>query len=173
MFSLIIPIYKNEANLPRLLTVVAALSERLEGGLEIVFVVDGSPDRCHEILQQELRRAPFRSQLLLLSRNFGSFAAVTAGLQAARGDFFAVLAADLQEPPELIEQFFRLLERDDADIVFGYRESRSDPFFSKLASTAFWSLYRRFVVKDMPKGGVDVFGCNAQVRNRVHRVPRE
>ncbi|MBV9084803.1 MAG: glycosyltransferase, partial [Acidobacteriaceae bacterium] len=102
-----------------------------------------------------------------LSRNFGSFAAITAGLEAASGEFFAVMAADLQEPPELVDQFFRILADDRADIVFGTREGRSDSFLSDLLSTAFWSIYRVFVLKDMPEGGVDVFGCNRLVRDRL------
>lgn len=166
MLSLIVPVYKNEANMDRLLAELAQLSHRLTG-LEVVFVVDGSPDRCYEILEDRLPNAPFRSQVLLLSRNFGSFAAVAAGLEAARGEFFAVMAADLQEPPELVEHFFSLLTQDRADVVFGFRRSRSDPYFSRLASTAFWSLYRRFVIHDMPEGGVDAFGCNRMVRDRV------
>lgn len=167
MFSLVIPIYKNEANLDSLLAEMVKLSARTPQELEVVFVVDGSPDRCHDILRTRLPRLPLRSQLLLLSRNFGSFAAVTAGLQAARGDFFAALAADLQEPPELAQAFFKYLSEGRADIVFGTRENRSDPFFGEVASTAFWGIYRRFVIRDMPRGGVDVFGCNRMVRDRV------
>ncbi|MDQ2842427.1 MAG: glycosyltransferase, partial [Acidobacteriota bacterium] len=167
MFSLIIPIYKNEANLDHLLEEMVKSNERMAGELEIVFVVDGSPDLCYEILQRRLSQLQLRSQLLLLSRNFGSFAAVTAGLEAARGDFFAVLAADLQEPPELAEQFFRILEEDQADVVFGTRKSRSDSLVNDLTSNVFWAAYRRFVVKDMPRGGVDVFGCNRMIRDRL------
>ncbi len=167
MFSLIIPVYKNEANLDRLLVELEKLSARMAEELEVVFVVDGSPDRCYEILHTRLPQLSLRSQLLLLSRNFGSVAAVRAGLQAARGDFFAVLAADLQEPPELAEAFFNYLSEGRADIVFGTRENRSDPFLSELAASAFWGIYRRFVIRDMPSGGVDVFGCNRIVRDRL------
>lgn len=167
MFSLIIPIYRNEGHLDCLLEDVVTLSARSSDDLEIVFVIDGSPDRCYQILRSRLPELPLRSQLLLLSRNFGSFAAITAGLEAARGDFFAVLAADLQEPPELAMEFFRILESDEADIVFGTRQNRADPFFTELASNAFWGVYRRLVLRDMPPGGVDVFGCNRIVRDRL------
>jgi len=167
LFSLIIPVYKNEANLDRLLAELVKLSTRTSQELEVVLVVDGSPDRCYEILRARLPNLPLRSQLVLLSRNFGSFAAVAAGLHIARGDFFAVLAADLQEPPELAEKFFRILSSDEADVVFGVRERRSDPLFSELASNAFWKVYRRFVIRDMPRGGVDVFGCNRTIRDRL------
>ncbi len=167
MFSLVIPVYKNEANLDRLLAEMVRLCERMSNDLEVVFVVDGSPDRCYEILSAQLPQLPIRSQLILLSRNFGSYAAIAAGLEKAQGEFFAVMAADLQEPPELAEQFFRILAEDQADVVFGTRESRSDPFLSELASRAFWAIFRRFVIRDMPRGGVDIFGCNRLVRDRL------
>ena len=167
MFSLVIPVYKNEANLQALLEALLDLSDRLAGNLEVVFVVDGSPDRCHEILEQRLPRLPLRSQLLLLSRNFGAFSAVMAGLETATGEYFAVLAADLQEPPELAEKFFRELEQDNTDLVFGTREERDDPFIGRVLSWMFWKTYRRFVISDMPHGGIDVFGCNRLVRDRL------
>jgi glycosyltransferase involved in cell wall biosynthesis len=148
---------------------VVRLDEQLTGKLEAVFVVDGSPDRSHAILQERLPSLPLRSQLLLLSRNFGAFQAVTAGLEAAKGEYVAVIAADLQEPPELILSFFSMLERDDADVVFGTRESRSDPLVSRLLAEAFWRVYRQFVIRDMPHGGIDVFGCNRKVRNELLR----
>jgi glycosyltransferase involved in cell wall biosynthesis len=135
--------------------------------MEVVFVVDGSPDRCYPILQERLPRIALHSQLLSLSRNFGSFAAIAAGLSAARGDYYAVLAADLQEPPELVLQFADLLRAGEADVVFGVRSGRSDPWLSETASTIFWWLYRRFVLPEMPAGGVDVFGCNREVRDRL------
>ena len=167
MFSLIIPVYRNEANLEQLLTELVKMRARSSQELEVVLVVDGSPDRCYEILHDRLPGLPLRSQLVLLSRNFGSFAAVAAGLQAAHGDFFAVIAADLQEPPELAENFFRIVSSDQADVVFGVRESRSDPLLNELASNTFWQIYRRLVIRDMPPGGVDVFGCNRVVRDRL------
>ena len=110
---------------------------------------------------------PVRSQLLELSRNFGSFAAIGAGLAAAKGDYVAVIAADLQEPPELVVEFEKILSSGSADVVFGRRERRSDPWLSQLLSSSFWAFYRRFVVPEMPRGGIDVFGCTRQVRDAL------
>lgn len=167
MLSLVVPIYKNEENLDRLLAELEKLQPRLPDPLEVVFVVDGSPDACEQILLARLPTLPFRSQLISLSRNFGSFSAIAAGLEVSTGGYFAVIAADLQEPPELIVQFAEALRNDDADIVFGVRASRSDPWLSELASSMFWRLYRRFVIKDMPHGGVDIFGCTRRVRDHL------
>jgi glycosyltransferase involved in cell wall biosynthesis len=167
MNSLIIPVYRNEANLDRLLAELVKLGGRLAGEFEVVFVVDGSPDRCLQILREKLPSLPLRTQLISLSRNFGSFAAIAAGLDRARGSNLAVMAADLQEPPELILQFFEVLGAGRADIVFGVRGGRSDPWLSEIASNLFWFLYRKLVVKDIPRGGVDIFGCTREVRDHL------
>jgi len=60
-----------------------------------------------------------------------------------------------------------VLSNDKADIVFGCRTKRSDPWMSELTSTIFWLIYRKFVVKDMPKGGVDIFACSKKVRDQL------
>src|ERR1039457_2076438 len=163
MNSLVIPVYRNEANLDRLLAELVKLSRSAPGEFEVVFVVDGSPDRCLQILRERLPSLPLRTQLLSLSRNFGSFAAIAAGLERAHGGSVAVMAADLQEPPELVSQFFEVLTAGRADIVFGVRGRRSDPWLSEAASNIFWFLYRKLVIKDMPPGGVDMFGCTREV----------
>jgi glycosyltransferase involved in cell wall biosynthesis len=167
MLSLVIPVYKNEANLPRLFRELEALAARVTDPLEVVFVVDGSPDASLQILRERLPAWPVRTRLIELSRNFGSFPAIRAGLQFGRGPYFAAIAADLQEPPELVLEFHRLLKNGEADVVFGHRTGRTDAWLSRAASEWFWRLYRRFVVKDMPRSGIDVFGCNRQVRDRL------
>ena len=170
-YSLVIPVYKNEANLPPLVAALDELSAKLGEGFEVVFVVDGSPDASFERLQGLLASRPFESQLCLLSRNFGSFAAIAAGLREARGNYFAVMAADLQEPPALILEFFRSLETEPVDVTLGVRTGRADPLVSSLSSRTFWSVYRRLVQRDMPVGGVDVFGCNRAFRDRLIALP--
>jgi hypothetical protein len=64
-------------------------------------------------------------------------------------------------------EFHRLLITGEADVVFGHRTGRADGWFSQATSGGFWWLYRRFVVKDMPRTGIDVFGCTRQVRDRL------
>lgn len=170
MNSLIIPVYRNEASIPRLLAAIAGIAEATPGPFEAVFVVDGSPDRSFPVLQDALADAPFASQLVLLSRNFGSFAAIRAGLELARGDCYAVMAADLQEPPALIVDFFRVLRAGEADVVVGTRRQREDPWLSRAFSSMFWTLFRRLVMPQVPPGGVDVFGCNRAFRDELLKL---
>lgn len=167
IYSVIVPIYRNEESLPRLLDALGEMNTQLEGKLEVVFVIDGSPDRCYEVLKAKLDGLSFAAQLIAHSRNFGSFPAIRSGLIAAKGDFFGVMAADLQEPPELLIQFFAALKNDEADVTIGTRSGRSDPLVSRIASGIFWGLYRRLVVRDMPEGGVDIFGCNRAFRDQL------
>jgi len=174
MFSIIIPVYKNEASLAQLVASLAVIARdvaaRFERNTEVVFVVDGSPDDSYLALRRILPGAPFRSRLLLHSRNFGSFAAIRTGLAAAAGELFAVMAADLQEPPELMLEFLGALDSDECDVVVGSRRERGDPLANRIASKLFWRLYRRWVIPDIPKGGVDVFGCNRRFRDELVKL---
>jgi glycosyltransferase involved in cell wall biosynthesis len=159
-FSLVVPVYGNEDTLDALLEAIAGISQRCDGELEAILVVDASPDRCEERLRVALPDQAYASTLLVHARNFGAFEAIRTGLSHARGEFVACMAADLQEPPELVEEFFRVLADDKADVVVGVREGRDDPGSSQMAAGIFWRMYRRMVQPDMPAGGVDMFGCN-------------
>lgn len=170
MLTLVIPVYRNESSLPSLLVAVAALNDSLLGRFEAVFVVDGSPDRCYEILRASLPLCTFSAQLVLLSRNFGSFPAIRAGLALGRGTRFVVMAADLQEPPSMVLDMNQALMSDTVDVVVGVREARHDPFLTRWPAQLFWWLYRRYVVPDMPPGGVDVFGCNRVFRDTLLKL---
>ena len=167
MLSLIIPVYRNEGSIPDLLAAVQGLHQQLAGALEVVFVVDGSPDRCHALLRAQLPATGLNATLVLLTRNFGAFAAVRMGLQQATGETFAVMAADLQEPPELVLQMQAVLARDEADVVVAERALRHDPFLQRWQAQLFWAAYRRWVVPDMPPGGVDIFACNRAFRDAL------
>ena len=77
--SLVIPVYGNAGSIPELMHALAGLHRSLDGDLEVVFVVDGSPDDSYRLLAETLVHAPFAAQLLAHSRNFGSFAAIRSG----------------------------------------------------------------------------------------------
>lgn len=162
-----VPVYGNEATLPELVARLGSLAERLPGRLEAVFVVDGSPDGSLGLLERMLPESPLASQVVAHSRNFGSFPAIRTGLGVARGDLIGVMAADLQEPPELMEDFYATLSGGEFDVCVGRREGREDPRTSLLLSRVFWGLYRRLINKDIPRGGVDVFACTREVSARI------
>lgn len=167
--SLVIPVYRNEENIPSLLDALEDLNCQLNG-LEVVCVVDGSPDRSGELLALASGRVGFPLKVVFHSRNFGSFTAIRTGLEFATGDNVAVMAADLQEPPELVVEFFKVLERGEADVVFGQRTGRKDSRIRDALSNGFWWLYRKIVVRDVPPGGVDIFACSRAAVDAVLRI---
>ena len=165
--TVVIPVYGNEGSITPLIAALASIKQQAGVPFEAVFVVDGSPDRSYARLREQLPLAGFDARLIALSRNFGAFSAIRVGLEHARSSIIAVMAADLQEPPALVLNLFKELSTGVTDIAMGVRESREDPGLSKLASEVFWTLYRRFVMPDIPKGGVDIFAVTSDMRDRL------
>jgi glycosyltransferase involved in cell wall biosynthesis len=167
--AVVVPVYGNEGSLPELLQQMVGLHQR-HPNLEVIFVVDGSPDNSYALLRLRLPVMPFHSKLVSLSRNFGSHAAIRAGMAATDAAAIAILAADLQQPVSSVDQFFEALD-GGADIVIGERASRDDRWTTQVASYLFWALYRRFVDPRVPRGGVDSFACTSQVRDVLMSLP--
>jgi glycosyltransferase involved in cell wall biosynthesis len=165
--SVVVPVYGNQETLPALVERLEQVSLQLSGRFEAIFVIDGSPDESGAVLRGLLRHSPLRSQLVWHSRNFGSFAAVRTGLAMAGGSYMGVMAADLQEPVELLIDFYAALSTGDCDVALGVRRSREDPWATRLGSRCFWAIYCRLVQPQMPRGGVDVFACTRQVRDAL------
>lgn len=171
-FSLVVPIYRNEANIDALFAAIdQVIAPTATRPFEVVFVVDGSPDRSWQILAEQLQRQAWPSQLIALSRNFGASSAIRTGLECAKGRAVAVLPADLQEPAELVPRFWEILDRDEADVVCAARTGRHDGWLANAGSATFWWLYRKLVLADMPRGGVGAFAINTRVRNAVLAIP--
>ena len=166
-YSLVIPVYRNADTISELLKVLAEMNLQLDQRLEVVFVIDGSPDNSYEMLADKLPNQPFKSLLVSHSKNFGSFQAIRTGLMHASGEYFTVMAADLQEPPSLVIEIFKSLESEPLDVIIGTRETRQDPALDSLNARLFWGVYRRLVQQEMPSGGFDIFGCNRLFRDKL------
>jgi polyisoprenyl-phosphate glycosyltransferase len=170
LVSIVIPVFRNRETLPALVRRLQDIATRFQGRMEAVFVIDGSPDDSGAVLRALLAGADLRSQLLWHSRNFGAFAAVRTGLAAARGRWMMVMSADLQEPTDLLIDFYEALATGDYDVAVGVRKARHDPLMSRLGASWFWSIYCRWVQRDMPRGGVDVFACTDRVRDALQAL---
>src|SRR5262249_8057240 len=127
---IVVPIFHNEENLPNL---VPAL-ERATAGIDVefVFVDDGSRDDSWAWLEQWAAREP-RLTAVKLSRNFGSFPPCTAGLGQTRGRPAVIIAADLQDPPELIPEMVRRW-RDGNEVVLAVRNRREESWQQRMAA---------------------------------------
>jgi len=136
-FSLVIPVYNEEAMVPLLAEVVPEFLDSLDADSEVIVVDDGSSDRTFELLDEWAARDS-RITVVSLSRNFGHQSAVTAGLSYTRGEVVGIIDGDLQDPPEVLGQ---MLERIDAgaDVVYGVRNCRKEGPILKLA---YWTAYR-------------------------------
>lgn len=130
--SVVIPVYNEEANIPELLSRLAAMAAKLGKPTELILVDDGSSDRSLEMLRAYQTEAA-EVRVVELTRNFGQHAAVMAGFSQCRGQVVVTLDADLQNPPEEIP---RLVEQFEAgyDVVGTIRRDRNDPLPRKLAS---------------------------------------
>jgi polyisoprenyl-phosphate glycosyltransferase len=140
VLSLVLPIYNEEAVIPELHARLQQFLPRLGLETEVVFVDDGSRDRSLALLRGIAATEP-RYRVLSFARNFGHQAAITAGLDHARGEAIVVMDADLQDPPEVVLEMVAKW-REGFDVVYGKRRSREGETWLKLL-TAKW-FYRIF-----------------------------
>lgn len=169
-FSIVVPVYYNELNLPDTIPQLLALEDKLDGySLELVFVDDGSGDRSLEILLENQILFPQIIKIVKLTRNFGSMAAIQAGFSVATGDCVGMIAADLQDPPELFVDMISYWEKG-VKAVFAVRSDREESLIQKVFSNAYYALLRRFAIKDYPKGGFDFLLVDKQIVKEVNRV---
>ena len=91
--SLVVPVYGNAGSITALVGAIEHIADQVDGGLETVFVIDGSPDDSRELLLAALATSKLRARVVDHSRNFGSFAAIRTGMSLAQGDRIAVMAA--------------------------------------------------------------------------------
>jgi dolichol-phosphate mannosyltransferase len=151
LLSIVIAAYNEEAVLPELRRRLTAFVDALPAAtaVEVVIVDDGSADRTLDGLLDWAEADP-RVRVIGLARNFGHQAAVTAGLDAARGEAVVVMDADLQDPPEVITDMLAEY-REGYDVVYGRRTSRAgEGWFKRLTAWGFYRIMRGFVHKDLP-----------------------
>ena len=141
--SIVIPVFNEEANLPPLFSRLTPVLDGIAGGVEAIFVDDGSADRSLELLREQAAH-DLRYKILSFNRNYGQHAAVFAGFEAARGQTIVTLDADLQNLPEDIP---KLLAKagEGFDVVGGVRQNRQDTWFRRWASRRTNALMRRIL----------------------------
>jgi glycosyltransferase involved in cell wall biosynthesis len=169
LVSVVVPVCENAPSLPGLLDRLRAVADGIPAvAFEFVFVDDGSGDGSFALLKEQGRFDP-RLRAIRLSRNFGSNAAVLAGLTHSRGRCVAVIAADLQDPPELLPQMIELW-REGAEVVLAARRRRNDPLLTRMFAAAFNRLFRRLVFSDFPVGGFDFVLMGRRVVDLLARM---
>jgi len=160
-FSVVIPAYNEEENIPRLAERVAAVLNRLTREWELIFIDDGSRDRTYEAMSAS-RARDHRIKLIRFRRNFGQSAGWQAGFDHARGDIVIGMDADLQNDPEDIPAMVAKLENEGYDVVSGWRaERKGSVVLAVLSKIGNW-LRRR-----MTGEKIHDHGCSLKVYRRT------
>jgi glycosyltransferase involved in cell wall biosynthesis len=179
LLSIVVPVFNEDESITETVRRLLALQQRLSSELdvELVFVDDGSKDDSLSLLRSIAEKSP-SVKVISFSRNFGHQIAITAGIDLCTGDYVAVIDADLQDPPELIEDMYRLAQ-SGFDLVYGKRRSRAgESAFKKMTAAAFYRVLSYMCEIDIPSNTGDfrlmsrrVVDAFKQLRER-HRFVR-
>lgn len=160
MFSLIIPVYNEENLIDELAARSVNAVESFTENYEILFINDGSTDSTLQKLIK-VRKHHSRIKIIDLSKNFGHQAAFTAGLEMALGNYVAMMDGDLQDPPELLSEMFRMIKDEGFDIVSGKRKGRKGKRL-RLATNLFHFFFKKIAgIDEMENSG------NFSIMNRA------
>lgn len=159
LISIVVPCLNEEAALPHFIEAIRKISDEMcaTNGVdfEFLFVNDGSKDETLKILRGEAGKDA-RVRYLSFSRNFGKEAAMYAGLQHAKGDYVAVMDADMQDPPALLPKMYQLLQSEEYDSVATRRISRKgEPPIRSFFARCFYRLINRISDADIVDGARD------------------
>jgi polyisoprenyl-phosphate glycosyltransferase len=155
-FSIVIPVYNEEENIPELyrrLTLVMEGLCKAEGfskdDYEVIMADDGSNDRSWHLIKELHEKDP-RINGISFSRNFGHHIAISAGIDHASGENVVLMDGDLQDPPEEIPKLHQKL-KEGYDLVYGIREKRADKFHRRMISYFFWIIFKAVIGFDIHK----------------------
>jgi glycosyltransferase involved in cell wall biosynthesis len=148
-YSIVIPIFNEEASLPALVERLRGVMKQLDGPAEVVLVDDGSSDASYRLMLA-INDEDSRFKIIKFSRNFGHQIAITAGMDAALGQAVVVMDADLQDPPEVILQMVAKWQ-EGYEVVYAVRERREgETLFKRASASAFYNMQRRLAEIDQP-----------------------
>lgn len=167
--SLVVPVYKEEKNIPEYLRRIRPILSGLTEDYEIIFSLDPSPDRTEEVILEERARDE-RIKLLKFSRRFGQPMATLAGLQYSRGDAVIVMDVDMQDPPELVAEMFTKWN-EGYDVVLPQRRERTgEPWLKKLVASTGYKVINKIADVRIPPNTGDFRLMSRRVVEEVVRL---
>jgi glycosyltransferase involved in cell wall biosynthesis len=170
--SVVAPCFNEADNLGEFHRRVAAVCEGL-GAWELILVNDGSTDTTFDLIRNLVRR-DLHVIGVNLARNYGHQIALTAGLHYCTGEYILILDADLQDPPELLDEMLRLMDQQDADVVYGQRRARAgETWFKTRTAALFYRLMRRLVDIDLPLDAGDFRLMNQRTVAVLNNMPEQ
>ncbi len=169
-FSVVIPIFCEQENLPELYRRLVAAFEPLDADYEIIFVNDHSRDASLPMMREMRERDP-RVRIVSFSRNFGHQMAITAGMKFARGARVVLMDGDLQDPPEVVPRMLAL-QRDEAwDIVYAIRKKRKEPWVIRTLYHVFYRMLKQTSYIDIPLDAGDFCVMSRRVVDALNAIP--
>jgi dolichol-phosphate mannosyltransferase len=169
MLSIVVPVYKEERNIPEFVTQVASVMEGVTEDYEVIFALDPSPDGSEEAILRA-REANPRIKMLKFSRRFGQPMSTLAGLRYASGEAVIVMDVDLQDPPELIPELVAKW-REGYDVVCAQRRSRAgETSVKKLVAWLAYRAIRGLSEVEIPPNTGDFRLMSRRVVNELNRL---
>lgn len=154
--SVIVPCFNEEEALPIYYKEMSSVMEKMkDAAFELIFVDDGSTDGTLEVMKA-LHEMDARCRYLSFSRNFGKEAAIYAGLKNAQGAYVAIMDVDLQDPPCLLPEMYRILEEEEYDSVATKRSTRTgEPVIRSFLSESFYKFINTISKTEIVNGARD------------------
>lgn len=170
--SIIVPLYNEEAVFEQLIQRLISVIDTTSFNCEVILINDGSSDKTDQLIEQICKKDK-RFTGVLLSRNHGHQLAVSAGLNFVRGKKGAmIIDGDLQDPPELVNDFYKLLT-EGYDVIYAIRKNRKESFLKKIS----YSLYYRFQKKissfKIPIDSGDFSMLSRRVVDTINSMPEQ
>jgi glycosyltransferase involved in cell wall biosynthesis len=169
--SIVIPVFNEAEIIPELYRRCISATEAWCDDFEIIVINDASTDNSLALLQ-ELNKKDKRWKVISFSRNFGHQAAFHAGLANCTGDYVAMIDGDLQDPPELLQQFY-LKMQEGYDVVYGVRRKRKESFSKKLAYRLYYLILDNFAEIKIPLDSGDFSMIRRQVLDEMLKMPEQ
>lgn len=168
--SIVAPCYNEEDVIDIFLEKIFYILQKLDKSFEIVFVNDGSRDSTLEILKEKAKEFQ-EIRVINLSRNFGKEAAMTAGIDATKGEVVVPIDVDLQDPPELILDFVKKYE-EGFDVVIGKRTDRTtDSAAKRVSAELFYKMHNKISDIEIPHNVGDYRLMSRRVVEELKKLP--
>ncbi|HEY1793741.1 MAG TPA: glycosyltransferase family 2 protein [Opitutaceae bacterium] len=169
LLSLVVPVYREEKNIPEFLRRIGPILSEITGDYELIFAMDPSPDRTEEVILEH-RASDQRVKLLKFSRRFGQPMASLAGMQYSTGEAVIVMDVDMQDPPELVGQMVAKW-REGYDVVLPQRTRRTgEPWIKRLVAESGYKVINKIADVRIPQNTGDFRLMSRRVVNEVVRL---
>jgi dolichol-phosphate mannosyltransferase len=169
MYSIVIPVYNERETIPALFERVKKVIDTFDAMTEVIIVEDGGTDGSLELLKEIHQKDP-RFKILSFSRNFGHQVAISAGLDHTAGDAVMIIDGDLQDPPEVLQQFITKW-REGFDVVYAIRKKRKENIVKRGAYALFYRILNRLSYLDIPLDSGDFCLLDKNVVEAMRRLP--